>query len=161
MYYVDEIDMTGSLVAICRQVGRQAGHVAEEKKEEISAAMRLIECMQKKAEDEGLLALEEMVDDIKSSKAPYADFLPDKVLMITEGTYANLVIEIMVNQFYVRNPDDFEAVILYIYMIGLLMIQEKVFIERTGRSLMLPQECRKLFIKYKNEAAEMYRRDIK
>ena len=47
----------------------------------------------------------------------------------------------------VRNPDDIEAVILYIYLIGLVMIQEKVIMERTGRSLMLPQECRELFYK--------------
>ncbi len=35
MYFVDDNDMTGALVSICRQVGRQVGHVAEEKKEEV------------------------------------------------------------------------------------------------------------------------------
>lgn len=127
MYYVDEMDMSGALASIGSQVRKSAGHVVEEKREEVKQALNLMKRIQKKTEREGLLALEEMVNDIKSSQAPYADFLPDKIMLIVDGVYGNLVTEIMVNQFYVRKPDDFEAVVLYIYMRGLKMLQEKEF----------------------------------
>lgn len=147
MYYIDEIDMMGAFASICTQTGKNVGHVVAEKKEEVNLAVQLVLSMQKTAEDEGLLALEYMLEDIKSSQAPCADFLPDKIMMIVNGTYANIVTEIMINQFYVRNPDDFEAVILFIYMFGLEMIQQKVIEEIKGCFKMPPQECRELFRK--------------
>ena len=150
MYYVDEIDMSGAFALIGSQVGRNAGYVVEEKREEVNLALQLVQRIQEKAEKEGMLALEEMLEDINSSRAPYADFLPDKIMMMVSGGYANLVTEVMVNQFYVRTSSDFEAVVLYIYMLGLEMIQKKGFKEINNYLLALPQECREIFIRKLN-----------
>lgn len=153
MYYVDEVDMSGAFALIGSQVSRNAGYVVEEKREEVNLALQLVQRIQEKAEKEGMLALEEMLDDIKGSRAPYADFLPDKIMMMVNGVYANLVTEVMVNQFYVRTSSDFEAVVLYIYMLGLEMIQKKGFKEINDYLLALPQECREVFMRKSNSCS--------
>ncbi len=123
MYYVNDVDMSGALALIGSQVRRNAVYVMEKKREEVNLALQLVQRIQEKAEKEGMLALEEMLEDINSSQAPYADFLPDKIMMMVDEVYANFVTEVMVNQFYVRTSSDFEAVVLYIYMLGLERIQ--------------------------------------
>ncbi len=68
--------------------------------------------------DEGLLALEE-----KTGKMTVNDFLKRIIMLVVDGTDPKLVAEIGSNEYWARNPQGIQAMVLYIYLWGTGCIQ--------------------------------------
>lgn len=101
---------------------RNADFVVKSRREEVSAALDQVTFMREKRKARGLLSLEEAIADIKVRNTPCAEFLSGQIILMIDLLDAELMTEIMTNEFWVRQPDDFEAFILYIYMLALIMI---------------------------------------
>lgn len=49
---------------------------------------------------------------------PCEDFVTEQIIVMIDRMDIHLLAELMVNIFLVRKPDDFEALVLYFYMLG-------------------------------------------
>lgn len=153
-------DMPSIPDKIMKCATRNADFVMKNRREDVKKALALVTLMREKRKKEGLLALEEAIVDIKESNAPCVGFLAEQIIILVDGTGMQLMTEIMTNEFLVRNPDDFEALILYIYILALIMVWLEFEYERiryregAWKELVrlrneyvwcLPEECRKVF----------------
>jgi len=68
----------------------------------------------------GLLSLDEAVKDVNSA------YLKMLALMITDGTDPEDLMEIGTNEYWMQNPQGIHAMIYYVYLRGMLYIQEGV-----------------------------------
>lgn len=102
---------------------QNADFVMKNRREDVKKALVLVTLMRKKRKEEGLLALEDAIVDIKERNAPCVEFLAEQIIILVDGTDMQLMTEIITKEFLVRNPDDFEALVLYIYMLALIMVR--------------------------------------
>lgn len=145
---------------IGQRIGENAQTVLKEHPDEMERVYRLIRFIFDIRRSEGLLALEDAVRKIADFDAPICDFLPGYIIALVDGTESALLAEMMSNEFEVRKPDDFEALVLYLYILTILMAQiesrcehilyrEQALIAwsrmRNECLSYLPDECRSIF----------------
>lgn len=142
------------------RIAKTAEYVMKEQHDEMEKVCGIIKAVLNKAEEKGVLALEECLGDIKESKAPLADFLADYILRIADGIDRSLILKMMTNEFILRKPDDFETLVLFSYIAAVISVRERlryrivIYREEAWRALagikdkyvvFLPKECRKAF----------------
>ncbi len=145
---------------IVNRAAQNADVVVRTRREDVGKALDLISFLQKKSRDEGLLSLEESISDIKKRNVPYVDFVPEQIIVMIDGMDVHFMAEIMTNIFLVGQPDDFEALVLYLYMVAFLIIWEEfrysliLYREGAWKELVtirneyvrvLPEECKAAF----------------
>lgn len=145
---------------IGQRIGENAQAVLKEHPDEMERAYRLIKFIFGIQQKEGLLALEDAVRKFADFDAPVCDFLPDYIRALVDGTESALLAEMMANEFEIRKPDDFEALVLYLYILAILIAQivsqsehilyrEQALIAwsrmRNECLPYLPDECRNVF----------------
>ncbi|MCM1233729.1 MAG: hypothetical protein NC489_26740 [Ruminococcus flavefaciens] len=116
---------------IGQRVCEKAEAVIKGHPDEMKRVYQLIQFIFQVLDTEGMLALEDAVRQFDDIGAPFADFLPDYIIALVDGTESDLLAEMMANEFEVRRPDDFEALVLYLYMLTVLeaqIINRSVFI---------------------------------
>lgn len=145
---------------IGQRIGENAQAVLKEHPDEMERVYRLIKFIFDIQQKEGLLALEDAARKFADFDAPDCDFLPDYIRALVDGTESALLAEMMTNEFEVRKPDDFEALVLYLYILTILIAQiesqfehilhrEQALIAwsrmRNECLAYLPDECRSIF----------------
>lgn len=106
---------------IGQRIGANAGAVLKEYPDEMERAYRLIKFIFGIRRKEGLLALETAIGRFADFDAPFCDFLPDYIIALVDGMESDLLAEMMANEFEIRKPDDFEALVLYLYILTILI----------------------------------------
>lgn len=92
------------------------------------------------ARKEGLLALENVLETITS------DLLKQLILLVVDGTFPDLIIEIATNIYWTKAPDGEEAMVDYIYIRGMIGIQNGEnlrTLDKILKSLMPFELCQK------------------
>ena len=102
---------------------RAADPAMKSRREEVSAALTCVTFLRERSREKGILSLEEAVADIKMQNAPFAGLLSEQIMLMIDLPHVELMTEIMANEFLVKQPDDFEALIRYIYMLALIMVR--------------------------------------
>lgn len=92
---------------------------------EMERVYRLIRFIFDILQTEGMLALEDAVRQLADFDAPFCDFLSDYIIALVDGAESDLLAEMMANDFEVRKPNDFEALVLYLYILTILIAQIK------------------------------------
>lgn len=151
---------------------RNADHVMKSRREKVNEALDLVAFMREKSGAGGILSLEEVIEDVKDRKAPCMEFLSEQIMIMIDLSDVDLMAEIMTNEFLVRQPDDFEALILYIYMLALIMVRLEAHYEfiryresawkelvgiRNEYIRFLPEECKKVFRNSSGRSAHLLR----
>lgn len=67
--------------------------------------------------------MEETLADIRERNVPCVEFILEHMNNMVDGMDVQLLAEIMANDFLVRKPDALQALVLYIYMIVLIMVE--------------------------------------
>lgn len=156
-----------NLPLIPGQIGQRIQDKAEtllkEHPDEMERVYRLIKFIFDTQRNEGLLALEDAVGQFDDFNAPFCDFLPNYIIALVNGTESNLLAEMMANEFEIRKPDDFEALILYLYILTILIakiINQSEYILHREQALIkwsrmrneclsyLPDKCEVIFHGY-------------
>lgn len=148
------------LEKIVNRAAQNADVVVRTRREDVGKVLDLISFLRKKSRAEGFLSLEESISDIKKRNVPYVDFVPEQIIVMIDGMDVHFMAEIMTNIFLVRQPDDFEALVLYLYMVAFLIIWEEfrysliLYREGAWKELVtirneyvrvLPEECKAAF----------------
>lgn len=146
---------------IKNEISDLAVDVIKKRQDELVHVYEIIQFVFDKSRKEGLLSLEEVLPDIRKSGAPYVEFFADYIIPLVDACDKHLILQIMVNEYTVRKPDDFESLVLYLYMIAIAFAQDmnryefilsremawKNMIHIRNEYLeILPEECRKIFI---------------
>lgn len=87
---------------------------------EIVDAAKNIMILANLARKEGLLALESIAQTISSN------FLKQLIILVVDGTYPEIIIEIATNIYWTKTPSGTNAMINYIYLRGMLGIQNGI-----------------------------------
>lgn len=90
------------------------------------------------ARKEGLLALEDMIDTITS------DYLKQLIILVVDGTFPEIIIEIATNIYWTNASDGVNSMVDYIYLRGILSIQNGEnlrVLDKLLMSLMPPKLC--------------------
>lgn len=90
--------------------------IKEQQNKVIDAAKNLMK-LADLARKEGLLALEDMAQTISS------DFLRQLILLVVDGNFPEIIAEIGTNIYWTKAPDNADAMIDYMYLRGMLGIQ--------------------------------------
>ncbi|MBO5371598.1 MAG: hypothetical protein J6A75_02650 [Lachnospiraceae bacterium] len=128
MYMQSDWDMNDGILHILKKI-KNDEEIRCQNKDELIPVMKCIKKMCDIAKEEGLLVLEDSIEDILASNAPYVDFLPDKILLMVDGTDEKLLLEVMLNDILSRNAKGIELVALYAYMLGIYFIGEQFLLE--------------------------------
>ncbi len=112
----------------------------DQPKQVIDAAkniMRLADVARK----EGLLALENMVETLRS------DYLRQLIILVVDGTFPDMITEIATNLYWTNAPVGVNAMVDYIYLRGMLGIQNGENLAILNKLLMslMPAELRQEF----------------
>jgi len=124
MCVIKEWDMTESLEEIkilAMKVQESAFH---KYKEEIFKAWKLTYLLLDFVEEQGMLTLQEKLENLKKSNVPLIDILTNVILLLVDGEKLNIIIEIMINDFYTRKLQNQEIYFAYIYMICIKEIKQ-------------------------------------
>lgn len=105
------------------RIHRNAQTVLKEHPEELEQVYNLIRFIFETQRRESLLALEEAIIKLDDFDAPLCDFLPNYIIALVDATESALLAEMMSNDFEIRKPDDFEAFVLYLYILTILVVQ--------------------------------------
>lgn len=112
-----------------------------------SAIIQLLK-LTKVAYKEGLVALEqEMRDDLENGtlepELNNIAILPMGIEYIVDGTEDDVMVEILTTKYWVKNPQGMEALVYYIFILGMTMIRENlpVYYMETLLTALLPEEC--------------------
>lgn len=108
---------------IGQRIQKNAQAVLEEHPEEMERVYNLIKFISDIRLKEGILGLEYAVGKFADFDAPFSDFLPDYITALVDGTESALLAEMMANEFEVRRPDDFEGLVLYLYILAILTVR--------------------------------------
>lgn len=156
----ETIEMPFILSIVGGHISKTAEYIIKEHHDEVEAVYEIIKFVLGKVEKEGLLGLEECLEDIKGSRAPLTDFLEDYILLIVDGVDTSLVLEMIGNEFIIREPGEFGKLVLFLYTITLMTAPEKsgysmaIYREKAWKNLVrikneymvfLPKECRQAF----------------
>lgn len=145
---------------IVNRAAQNADVVVRTRREDVGKVLDLISFLRKKSRAEGLLSLEESISNIRKRNVPCVDFVTEQITVMVDGMDVHLMAELMTNIFLVRQPDDFEALVLYLYMVAFLIIWEEfrysliLYREGAWKELVtirneyvrvLPEECKAAF----------------
>ena len=126
---------------------KNAQAVLEEHPDEMERVYRLIQFIFDTRLKEGLLGLEDAARKFADFDAPFWDFLPDYITALVDGTESTLLAEMMANEFEVRRPDDFEGLVLYLYILAILIAQ----IESWGENILRREQALIVWSRIRNE----------
>ncbi len=93
-------------------------------KEEIFKAWKLTYLLLDFVEEQGMLTLQEKLENLKKSNVPLIDILTNVILLLVDGENLNIIIEIMINDFYTRKLQNQEIYLAYLYMICIKEIKQ-------------------------------------
>ncbi len=156
----DELELPVILGQIRERIWENADAVLKEHPDEMQRVYRLIGFIFDTRRHGGILELEDALIKFADFDAPFCDFLPDYIMALVNGTERDLMAEMMANEFEVRRPDEFEALVLYLYILTILIAKiesQSEYILSREQALMawarmkneclayLPDECRSVF----------------
>lgn len=126
MFYETEWDMTNSLAEIEKNALEKAEYAINKRRKDVQNAWKTILLIVKIAEEEGLLALEDKLKTIRQIKAPYYKLLESLLILLVDGTEANLIYEVMTNDYYTREHDAGTDFIFFLYQLCVKDILESI-----------------------------------
>lgn len=115
---------------IGQRIQEKAETVLEEHKEEMERVHQLIRSVFDGLNKGGIAGGEAAVSQAAGSDIPFCGFLSDYFLALGEEEEIDLLAEIMANEFEVRRPDDFEALVLYLYILTVLIVRIRILSEQ-------------------------------
>lgn len=103
------------------------GKVLEKDYSYIVAAWRAMECILYTADEEGLLALEDKLNDgtIARIGAPNYEFLEKIIISCVEAYDKGLVFDMIVSDYYVNGYGDTEKMCMFFYLTGIMEIMDR------------------------------------
>lgn len=123
--------------------------LADDHEEEqlFDAAIRIL-TFSTMVQNEGLLAIEDAIDD----SAP--EYFKKLVLLAADGINPKLLLEIAANKYWLMNPEGIDAMVYYFYIRGILFIQagENIHLIETLLGSLIPEEWQD---DYKKSIADM------
>ena len=134
-----------------QRIRAKAEALLKEYPDEMERVYRLIRFIFDTRKKEGLLALEDAVGQFDDFEAPFCDFLPNYIIALVDGTESDLLAEMMANEFEIRKPDDFEALILYLYILTILIakiISQSEYILNREQALQAWSRMRNEYLSY-------------
>jgi len=116
MYSDSDWDMAETVQEIRCLAAKLAKQAMQEDMQSVFMAWKVMYFMEKTADQEGLLALENQLEYLQKAKVPFYEFLKSIVYMMVDGTPISLILEVMTNDFYTRKREAVTVLILYFYM---------------------------------------------
>ncbi|MDE6915701.1 MAG: hypothetical protein K2P39_02735 [Lachnospiraceae bacterium] len=88
--------------------------------QQLFGAVQQIMTLADRARKEGVLVLEDMAKELEP------EYLRQLIVLVVDGTCPELIVEIATNLYWTKAPDKAEAMIDYLYLRGMLAIQDGV-----------------------------------
>lgn len=96
---------------------KNVDNISNHQQNQVIDAAKTIMKLADLARKEGLLALEDMIDTITS------DYLKQLIILVVDGTFPEIIIEIATNIYWTNASDGVNSMVDYIYLRGMLSIQ--------------------------------------
>lgn len=151
MYWLDRWDMTDSVAEIEDDIKQIIEHVIREHRQEVLQAWKLSYFFCRVVSDLSSLSLEEHMEEMQAFHAPAGELLEKLILPMETEMHREQLVEMLVNEYYLRGCSDLEKVCIYFYILSIKTIKETdLFIwadECLTQLLMkqifalLPEEC--------------------
>ena len=122
MDYFEYLMPVEALSDIYKEVKAILPDIVQENHEELEAAWKVLFLVLYTVEDEGVLALEDKLDTGKIRKigAPDYDFFAAMLLHCVDAHDTEIIIDMMVNDYYVNHYENKDKVILFLYMLCII-----------------------------------------
>ena len=157
MFFETKWDMTEKVADIRALAEKSAVQAIETFPEEVRKAWKAMAYMEKTVEEEGILALEEKLPELEKLEIPRYETIKTVILLLTDATDTSLILEVLVNDYYIENQSDAQTFIAYLYMLCVQNIKEHLslyspspqsFSEILEKDLkLIPEEYREEFAK--------------
>lgn len=124
MYNDLDWDMTEAVVEIRELAVESAGQAIREDKKAVLLAWEAVNLIEKTANQEGLLALEDKLEHFQRVKVPFYEVLELMIRMLVDGMDHQFILEVMTNDFYTRVQNAVTRLVFCLYMSCVQDIEE-------------------------------------
>lgn len=132
--------------------------LSEEEQEQLFDAIAEVLILSRIGREEGLLALETAAEEM-DKKIVHSELLKNAVNLVCDGTDPDIITEILTSNYWVDSQSRIEYVVAYIYLRGILMVQDGMNPRVLEEILyaMVPSICREKGKEWSDQIVGLYR----